>query len=305
MLFNSLSFAIFLPIVFILYWYATKGNYKVQNVLLLISSYFFYSCWDWRFLFLLIFSTLLDYYTGIKMCDAENQKSKKFWFWLSISINLGFLGVFKYYNFFAESFASALANVGLQINPWTLKVILPVGISFYTFHGLSYVIDIYKSRIKAEKNFIDYPYIETTAKTDTLVIPDNIYITIILNESDSKNKKSTEELEIVLEQTLKKININTQKDLSLLDYSSDFKKYFLKGQNVLKVKNYSLLVHDAITAGKVLAELENVGISNVEISKTEYSKAKSDNIEIFVFQGHELLTDYAKYLLEYLKSKFE
>ena len=156
MLFNSLSFAIFLPIVFILYWYATKGNYKVQNVLLLISSYFFYSCWDWRFLFLLIFSTLLDYYTGIKMCDAENQKSKKFWFWLSISINLGFLGVFKYYNFFAESFASALANVGLQINPWTLKVILPVGISFYTFHGLSYVIDIYKSRIKAEKNFIDY-----------------------------------------------------------------------------------------------------------------------------------------------------
>jgi len=128
--------------------------------------------------------------------------------------------------------------------------------------------------LSQEKNFIDYPYIETTAKTDTLVIPDNIYITIILNESDSKNKKSTEELEIVLEQTLKKININTQKDLSLLDYSSDFKKYFLKGQNVLKVKNYSLLVHDAITAGKVLAELENVGISNVEISKTEYSKAE-------------------------------
>ena len=156
MLFNSLNFAIFLPIVFILYWYATKGNYKVQNVLLLISSYFFYACWDWRFLFLLIFSTLLDYYTGIKMCDAENKKSKKFWFWLSICVNLGFLGIFKYYNFFAESFASAIANVGIQINPWTLKVILPVGISFYTFHGLSYVIDIYKSRIKAEKNFIDY-----------------------------------------------------------------------------------------------------------------------------------------------------
>jgi D-alanyl-lipoteichoic acid acyltransferase DltB (MBOAT superfamily) len=156
MLFNSLNFAIFLPVVFILYWFATKGNYKVQNILLLVSSYFFYACWDWRFLFLLIFSTLLDYYTGIKMCDAENQKSKKFWFWLSISVNLGFLGVFKYYNFFAESFASAIANVGIQINPWTLKVILPVGISFYTFHGLSYVIDIYKSRIKAEKNFIDY-----------------------------------------------------------------------------------------------------------------------------------------------------
>ena len=90
------------------------------------------------------------------MSDAKDQNSKKFWFWLSISVNLGFLGVFKYYNFFAESFADAIANFGLQVNPWTLKVILPVGISFYTFHGLSYVIDIYKDRIKAEKNFIDY-----------------------------------------------------------------------------------------------------------------------------------------------------
>ncbi|MGX7666705.1 SIMPL domain-containing protein [Flavobacterium pedocola] len=125
-----------------------------------------------------------------------------------------------------------------------------------------------------EKNFIDHPYIETTAKSDTLVVPDNIYITIILNENDSKNKKSTEELEITLEQTLKKLNINTQKNLSLLDYNSDFKKYFFKGQNILKVKNYSLLVHDAVTAGKVLVELENVGISNVEIAKTEYSKAE-------------------------------
>jgi len=156
MLFNSLNFAIFLPIVFLLYWFATKGNLKLQNILLLVSSYFFYACWDWRFLFLLVFSTLLDYFTGIKMSDAKNQKSKKFWFWLSISINLGFLGVFKYYNFFAESFASALDDIGLHVNPWTLKVILPVGISFYTFHGLSYVIDIYKDRIKAEKNFIDY-----------------------------------------------------------------------------------------------------------------------------------------------------
>lgn len=156
MLFNSLNFAIFLPIVFLLYWFATKENLKLQNILLLVSSYFFYACWDWRFLFLLIFSTLLDYFTGIKMSDAKNQNLKKFWFWLSISVNLGFLGVFKYYNFFAESFASALDNIGLHVNPWTLKVILPVGISFYTFHGLSYVIDIYKDRIKAEKNFIDY-----------------------------------------------------------------------------------------------------------------------------------------------------
>jgi alginate O-acetyltransferase complex protein AlgI len=156
MIFNSLNFALFLSIVFVFYWFVTNKSLKIQNILLLVSSYFFYACWDWRFLFLLIFSTLLDYYTGIKMCDAKNQASKKFWFWLSISVNLGFLGVFKYYNFFAASFADAVANFGLQVNPWTLKVILPVGISFYTFHGLSYVIDIYKDRIKAEKNFIDY-----------------------------------------------------------------------------------------------------------------------------------------------------
>lgn len=156
MLFNTLNYAVFLPIVFILYWFVMNKSYKLQNVLLLVSSYFFYACWDWRFLFLLIFSTVLDYYTGIKMSEAKDQNQKKFWFWLSISINLGFLGIFKYYNFFADSFADAIANFGLHVSPWTLKVILPVGISFYTFHGLSYVIDIYKDRIKAEKNFLDY-----------------------------------------------------------------------------------------------------------------------------------------------------
>ncbi|MBX2932096.1 MAG: MBOAT family protein [Chitinophagaceae bacterium] len=156
MLFNSIDFAIFLPIVFILYWFVTNKSLKAQNVLLLAASYFFYACWDWRFLFLLMFSTLLDYFTGLKMQDATNKSNKKFWFWLSVIVNLGFLGVFKYYNFFAESFAEAIAHVGLKINPWTLNVILPVGISFYTFHGLSYVIDIYKGKIKAERNFVDY-----------------------------------------------------------------------------------------------------------------------------------------------------
>lgn len=156
MLFNSAGFAIFLPLVFFLYWFVTNKSLRLQNILLLVSSYFFYACWDWRFLFLLIFSTLLDYITGLKMVDAKTNRMKKFWFWLSIIVNVGFLGVFKYYNFFAASFAEALSHVGLQVNPWTLKVILPVGISFYTFHGLSYVIDIYKGRIKAEKNFIEY-----------------------------------------------------------------------------------------------------------------------------------------------------
>lgn len=156
MLFNSLNFAIFLPIVFILYWFVSKGNLRFQNILLLIASYFFYACWDWRFMFLLIFSTFLDYYTGIKIFEAEGKSRKLFWLWLSIGINLGFLGVFKYYNFFASSFAEVLSLIGLKTNLGSLQVILPVGISFYTFHGLSYVIDLYKNRIKPERNFIDY-----------------------------------------------------------------------------------------------------------------------------------------------------
>ncbi len=156
MLFNSFGFALFLPVVFILYWFVNNKSLQLQNLLLLVASYFFYACWDWRFLFLLVFSTFLDYYTGIQIANSNNQRIKKGWFWLSITVNLGFLAVFKYYNFFAESFATAISNFGLQVDPWTLKVILPVGISFYTFHGLSYIIDIYKDRIKAEKNFIDY-----------------------------------------------------------------------------------------------------------------------------------------------------
>lgn len=156
MLFNSVDFAIFFPLVFILYWFVTNKNLRLQNGLLLVASYFFYACWDYRFLFLLIFSTLLDFVTGLKMADSQTRKGKKFWFWLSICINLGFLGIFKYYNFFAESFAESLALLGLHADIVTLNIILPVGISFYTFHGLSYVIDIYFERIKPERNFVDY-----------------------------------------------------------------------------------------------------------------------------------------------------
>ncbi len=156
MFFNSIDFAIFLPIVFLLYWFVAKKSLRLQNILLLIASYFFYACWDYRFLFLLIFSTLLDYSTGIKMGEATNPGKKKFWFWLSVIVNLGFLGVFKYFDFFAASFADGLSLLGIKTNFWLLNIILPVGISFYTFHGLSYVIDIYQNRIRPEKNFVDY-----------------------------------------------------------------------------------------------------------------------------------------------------
>ena len=156
MFFNSFAFAVFLPIVFLLYWFVFNKNKKYQNLILILASYYFYSCWDWRFLFLLVFSTFLDYSTGIKIEKSEKVSTRKFWFWLSIIVNLGFLGMFKYYNFFANSFAELLNGFGLKTSPFLLDVVLPVGISFYTFHGLSYVIDIYYKRIKAEYNFIDY-----------------------------------------------------------------------------------------------------------------------------------------------------
>ena len=156
MLFNSLKFAIFLPIVYLVYWFASNKKIRIQNGLLLIASYFFYACWDYRFLFLLIFSTLLDYVTGLKIENVTSLGSKKKWFWLSIVVNLGFLGIFKYYNFFDTSFASFFNGIGLNLDVKLLNIVLPVGISFYTFHGLSYVIDIYKNRIKAESNFVDY-----------------------------------------------------------------------------------------------------------------------------------------------------
>ncbi len=156
MLFNSIGFAVFLPIVFILYWFFVNKSLRAQNLLLLVASYFFYSCWDYRFLFLLIFSTALDYFTGLKMQEARNQKIKKTWFWISVIVNLGFLGVFKYYNFFITSFSELTGRFGYKPDITLLHIILPVGISFYTFHGLSYVIDIYKGRIKPVKNFVDY-----------------------------------------------------------------------------------------------------------------------------------------------------
>ena len=156
MLFNSIEFFVFLPLVFLLYWIMQKQKLSLQNGLLLVASYYFYACWDWRFLFLLMFSTGLDYLAGLMMQQTKNESNRKFWFWLTISVNIGFLGVFKYYNFFVDSFAELLSGLGFQVHFWTLNVILPVGISFYTFHGLSYVIDIFKRRIEPEHNFVEY-----------------------------------------------------------------------------------------------------------------------------------------------------
>jgi D-alanyl-lipoteichoic acid acyltransferase DltB (MBOAT superfamily) len=156
MLFNSIDFAIFLPIVFILYWFVTDKNLKLQNLLILTASYVFYGWWDWRFLSLIAFSTIVDYSVGLKLKNEENQKKRKILLWISIIVNLGFLGLFKYYNFFLDSFISAFLFFGSEIKVNSLNIILPVGISFYTFQTLSYSIDVYKRELEPTRDFIAF-----------------------------------------------------------------------------------------------------------------------------------------------------
>lgn len=156
MFFNSVNYAVFIVTVFIIYWFFLKKNRNAQNILLLVASYIFYGFWNVKFLSLLAFSTALDYFSGLKIENATTKSAKKFWLFLSITINIGFLALFKYYNFFVESFASLLSTAGFQAHLPTLNVILPVGISFYTFHGISYIVDVYYGKIKAEKNPVDY-----------------------------------------------------------------------------------------------------------------------------------------------------
>jgi len=140
--------------VFLLYWFVFKKSLKFQNALLLIASYFFYSCWDWRFLFLLAFSTLLNYWAGLKI--ENSKKFRKAYMIFAVAINIGLLGFFKYYNFFIESFNDLLTTLGLNPSLVVLNIILPVGISFYTFHGLSYILDIYNKKITPTKNVVEY-----------------------------------------------------------------------------------------------------------------------------------------------------
>jgi alginate O-acetyltransferase complex protein AlgI len=156
MLFNSIDFAIFLPIVFILYWFATNNNLKLQNFLIVAASYLFYGWWDWRFLSLILFSTVVDYTVGRKLRIEENQTKRKILLWTSILVNLGFLGFFKYYNFFLDNFITAFSFFGTEIKANSLNIILPVGISFYTFQTLSYSIDVYKRKLEPTKDFIAF-----------------------------------------------------------------------------------------------------------------------------------------------------
>lgn len=156
MLFNSIDFAIFLPIVFILYWFVTNKHLKVQNLLLVIASLIFYGWWDWRFLFLLLFTCTSDFYISKTLKRTDDQKKRKLLLSISIIVDLGILGFFKYFNFFQENFIAMFRLFGQEIQGNSLNIILPVGISFYTFQSLSYTIDVYRRQLEPVESLMDY-----------------------------------------------------------------------------------------------------------------------------------------------------
>ena len=157
MLFNSIEFLLFLPVVFVLYWFVFNKNLKHQNLLILFSSYVFYGWWDYRFLSLIFLSTIVDYFIGLNIPKQDSEKKQKLFLWGSILFNLGVLGFFKYYNFFVDSWIDLFSSVGYDIKSvWTLNIILPVGISFYTFQTMSYTIDIYRKKLEPTKDFISF-----------------------------------------------------------------------------------------------------------------------------------------------------
>ena len=156
MLFNSIEFVIFLPVVFFIYWFVLNKKSSYQNIFLLIASYVFYGWWDWRFLSLIIISSFVDFFVAQKIQKAHKSRNKKILLTISILINIGFLGFFKYFNFFVDSFVEAFAQIGIHLNPRTLNIILPVGISFYTFQTLSYTIDVYRGKLKPTKDIVSF-----------------------------------------------------------------------------------------------------------------------------------------------------
>jgi alginate O-acetyltransferase complex protein AlgI len=153
MLFNTFHFAYFFALLLPLYWVLP---HRPQNYLILAASYYFYACWDPRFLTLLVLSTVMDYGCGLAVDRIDEPKKRKMFVALSMALNLGMLGYFKYYNFFAESLQAALARGGISVPLAQLNVVLPIGISFYTFQSMSYVIDVYRRDIKPTRNLVQF-----------------------------------------------------------------------------------------------------------------------------------------------------
>lgn len=153
MLFNSLEFFAFFAIVYALYLVLP---HRAQNRMLLVASYVFYGWWDWRFLSLIAASTVVDYFCGLRLAEDREASHRKRWILLSLTSNLGLLGFFKYYDFFVTSAEAALAGLGVDAAGFRLDIVLPVGISFYTFQTLSYTLDIYRGSLKPTRDFLDF-----------------------------------------------------------------------------------------------------------------------------------------------------
>ena len=208
MLFNSIEFLLFLPVVFALYWFVFDKNLKYQNLLILVSSYVFYGLWDYRFLSLIFLSTIVDYFSGLNIPKQDSEKKQKLILWCSVLFNLSVLGFFKYYNFFVDSWIDLLSSIGYDIkNVWTLNIILPVGISFYTFQTMSYTIDIYKKQLKPTKDFISFAsfvsffpqLIAGPIERATNLLPQ------ILNKREFKYKQGVQGLRLILWGMFKKV----------------------------------------------------------------------------------------------------
>jgi alginate O-acetyltransferase complex protein AlgI len=156
MLFNSINFAFFLPIAFALYWLVQGRKLYFQNSIILSLSYFFYGFWDWRFLILIILSTIVDYLLGIQIEKQKNKRLRKYLLGCSVFVNLGLLATFKYFNFFMDNLVESFLFLGIELNINYLSIILPVGISFYTFQTMSYTIDVYRKKVSPTKDFIAF-----------------------------------------------------------------------------------------------------------------------------------------------------
>lgn len=159
MQFTSIEFLLFLPIVYLVYWYLLRSSMRWQNVFVIVASYVFYGWWNWRLLGLIVFTSFLGWGGGL-LTERVERKRAKWLVGLNVAINLGILAVFKYYNFFAENLVSLGESLGVCMNISTLNLLLPVGISFYTFQTLSYVIDVYRGQIKATRDvFAFFAYV--------------------------------------------------------------------------------------------------------------------------------------------------
>ena len=210
MLFNSIEFLLFLPTVFLLYWFVFNKNLKSQNLLILLSSYVFYGWWDYRFLTLIFLTTIVDYIIGLNIPKQDSEKKQKLLLWCSVLFNLSVLGFFKYYNFFVDSWIDLFGSIGYEIKSiWTLNIILPVGISFYTFQTMSYTIDIYRKKLEPTKDFISFAsfvsffpqLVAGPIERATNLLPQ------ILNKREFKYEQGVQGLRLILWGMFKKVVI--------------------------------------------------------------------------------------------------